>query len=1328
MKKQILLTLSLIVSTTYLTLNAQNWNEIINATASDAGTGDYFGYSVAIDGDYAIVGANLNDDAGGSSGSAYIFVRSGNNWTAQTKLTASDAAAGDQFGTTVAIDGDYAIVGAYANSDAGGSSGSAYIFERSGNSWTEQTKLTASDAATADFFGYSVAIDGDYAIVGAFGNDDAGGSSGSTYIFVRLGGSWAEQTKLTASDAAASDYFGYSVAIDGDYAIVGAYGNDDAGNNSGSAYIFVRSGSTWTEQEELTAFDTAGGDQFGSSVSIAGDYAIVGAFGNDDAGSSSGSAYIFVRSGSSWTEQVKLTASDAAAIDIFGNSVSIAGDYAIVGAFGNDDAGNSSGSAYIFVRSGNSWAEEEKLTASDAAAGDQFGYSVAIQGDYVIVGANGNDDNGNSSGSAYFFEKEPPAIVPDQTNLPDVTSQCEATPTAPTANSGTITATADVVFPITTQGTTIVTWTYNDGVGNTLTQLQNIIIDDTTAPILSFSNPSDALIDSCATEVIVPSPVIVENCTINTTLDFDGTNDRVTIPYSASLAFTTEFSVQAWIYPRANSYSRILTKYSGGGNNQGEFVFDTYDGSIPTYYANGRGLRLAFTGPNGGSVLSPNVLNLNTWNHVVGTFNNGIIKIYVNGVEVNSGTTIYTSIPTSSLDYAIGEDIFVNQNEYFSGQIDELSIWNKALKPSEITSGYNKILEGTESGLAAYYDFEEGTGSSVLIDKSSNGNDGLLTNMDSNTDWIASAAPITMVSLTNDITGTSDASGTYPEGETIVTWTATDTNGNQSTLEQIVNIVCSITYTFNNDVWSPNNPSGLATALDDIIVTSGNAAINSNTSANTVTVEAGASLTLDAALTATDITLNSTSTSYSSLLIGASGNVSGTINYNRFVNSNSLGNDLISSPLSGETWSNFLSSENATALLDNGGTPIIYAFAPFDKTTGDYENYDSNTTAILSSGKGYRAATDTGETLTFSGTVPTDVSVNIMNTATAYSQWNLVGNPYPSYINVHAFLNHEVDTGISNLDLFTNASAAIYGYNANEENSWTIYNLANTTVSTVIAPGQGFFVSADGTYESAYNLEFTTAMQTIGTSDDFIAGRNADLELIYLTIDLSSNTNTNTNTNTYNTDVYFNANASEGLDKGYDAELWGTVVPEFSIYSHLVQDNTGKPIALQTLNATSLSNISIPLGVHANLGEQITFSISETTLPATVNVFLDDVLTNTSTLLNNSDYTITPSTDLSGTGRFFLRTTEEALSITDNNFDAINIFYEKRAKDVLISGRIQNNTVVEVYDMQGRKVLSSLLDSTVLENRIHVASLNAGVYLVHLKNSSEQKTQKIIIN
>ncbi|MEE9165835.1 MAG: beta-propeller fold lactonase family protein [Candidatus Neomarinimicrobiota bacterium] len=310
-------------------------------TASDAEAYDYFGYSVSISGDYAIVGARNDDDAGSQSGSAYIFVRDGQSWTEQAKLTASDAVAAEWFGNSVSISGDYAIVGAPID---GLDSGSAYIFVRDGQSWTEQAKLTASDARRGDHFGNSVSISGDYAIAGAWWDDDAGSHSGSAYIFVRDGQSWTEQAKLTASDAAEGDRFGVSVSISGDYAIVGAYID---GGDSGSAYVFVRDGQSWTEQAKLTAGDAAEGDQFGISVSISGDYAIAGAWWDDDAGMTSGSAYIFVRDGQSWTEQAKLTASDASGAEWFGNSVSISGDCAFVGAFFD---GGASGSAYLFKR------------------------------------------------------------------------------------------------------------------------------------------------------------------------------------------------------------------------------------------------------------------------------------------------------------------------------------------------------------------------------------------------------------------------------------------------------------------------------------------------------------------------------------------------------------------------------------------------------------------------------------------------------------------------------------------------------------------------------------------------------------------------------------------------------------------------------------------------------------------------------------------------------------------------------------------------------------------------------------------------------------------
>ena len=268
--------------------------------------------------------------------------------------------------------------------------------------WNEQDKLLPSDGAAFDFFGGSVSIDGDYAIIGA-SDDDNGDASGSAYIFKRSGTTWTEQDKLLASDGAAFDFFGVSVSIDGDYAIIGAYGDADNGQDSGSAYIFTRSGTTWTEQAKLLPSDGTTDDFFGWSVSIDGDYAIIGACFDGDNGYESGSAYVFKRDGTTWTEQAKLLPSDGAAEDWFGFSVSIDGDYAIIGAPADDSNGYFSGSAYVFTRSGTNWNEQDKLLASDGAEGDLFGWSVSIDGGYAIIGASDDDDNGQDSGSAYIF-------------------------------------------------------------------------------------------------------------------------------------------------------------------------------------------------------------------------------------------------------------------------------------------------------------------------------------------------------------------------------------------------------------------------------------------------------------------------------------------------------------------------------------------------------------------------------------------------------------------------------------------------------------------------------------------------------------------------------------------------------------------------------------------------------------------------------------------------------------------------------------------------------------------------------------------------------------
>ena len=236
---------------------------------------------------------------------------------------------------------------------------------------------------------------------------------------MRTGTTWTQQQKLTASDHPTSgNEFGTSVAISGDTVLVGASSGDAAFPFAGSAYVFVRNGSTWSEQQKLIAADFAAYDSFGYSVAISGDTAVVGADQDDDNGGDSGSAYVFVRSGSSWSQQQKLTASDGAQVDWFGGSVAISGDRIAVGSSRDDDRGADSGSVYIFVRSGLAWTEDGKITASDGRTDDGFG-SVAVDGDIVVVGAAKDDRSGVNSGSAYVFMPPPSDLTVLQESSPD---------------------------------------------------------------------------------------------------------------------------------------------------------------------------------------------------------------------------------------------------------------------------------------------------------------------------------------------------------------------------------------------------------------------------------------------------------------------------------------------------------------------------------------------------------------------------------------------------------------------------------------------------------------------------------------------------------------------------------------------------------------------------------------------------------------------------------------------------------------------------------------------------------------------------------------------
>ena len=372
----------------------------------DGGQFENVGESVALsdDGTTALVGVPQD----GLNGSAYIFVREGGGWSLQAKLAPTDGLGGDGFGAAVALsaDGNKALIG--ANQDAYWKTGWAYVFVRTAGQWTQQAKLAAADGVGSDEFGGAVSLsaDGTTALIGAI--HDSGGGMGKAYVFVSTGGVWTQQAKLMAADAAKSDYFGRSVSLSsgGDVALVGAYGLC-------GAYVFVRDGAAWSQQAKLTGNDTVASDTCGYSVCLASDgaTALVGATqGDRTSQGNEGCAYVFVAAGGGWTQQAKLTAADGALYDNFGSSVSLSRDAsrALIGAgYSESLAGSSVGSAYVFARSGSSWSQEAKLTAEERAqSGATFGRTVVLSGDgaTALIGAPSEGTAaGSNAGSAYVF-------------------------------------------------------------------------------------------------------------------------------------------------------------------------------------------------------------------------------------------------------------------------------------------------------------------------------------------------------------------------------------------------------------------------------------------------------------------------------------------------------------------------------------------------------------------------------------------------------------------------------------------------------------------------------------------------------------------------------------------------------------------------------------------------------------------------------------------------------------------------------------------------------------------------------------------------------------
>lgn len=373
--------------------------------AGDGKAGDAFGFSAAIDGTTVLIGAFKADfDGKTDAGAAYVYVLGESGWRQQAKLVAEPAFAEDTLGGNVASNNNVAMLGVSRRDDKGKDSGAVVSFEREVNTWKQRHIFTAPDAQSGDAFGQSIALTKNHLVIGAPRNDALGNDSGAAYIYKREKDSWRFQTKITASDGVAGDLFGISVAIDGNTILVGADLHDEKAENAGAVYVYTLKENKWKQEAKLMASDGGKTDIFGVRVALSKNTALISARRDDteELGIDAGSAYIFVRDGKNWTQQVKLTSPDGQADDRFGRGVSLSDDTAIISAMNHDANGSNSGALYVYKKGSESWHYTSKFVAKSSMSDDKFGWNVGLSNGVAIVATPNYDAQGQESGAVFI--------------------------------------------------------------------------------------------------------------------------------------------------------------------------------------------------------------------------------------------------------------------------------------------------------------------------------------------------------------------------------------------------------------------------------------------------------------------------------------------------------------------------------------------------------------------------------------------------------------------------------------------------------------------------------------------------------------------------------------------------------------------------------------------------------------------------------------------------------------------------------------------------------------------------------------------------------------
>ena len=508
------------------------------------------------------------------------------------------------------------------------------------------------------------------------------------------------------------------------------------------------------------------------------------------------------------------------------------------------------------------------------------------------------------------------------------------------------------------------------------------------------------------------------------------------------------------------------------------------------------------------------------------------------------------------------------------------------------------------------------------------------------------------------------------------------------------------------------------------------------TKAQNITVASGKSFTIEKTGAVTmsgnfsnsgTFTLNSDSNEFSSIIIG--GSVTGNISYNRYVNSVGTNEwDLIGAPVEGQSINSFVTA-NASTLASNGDA---YAIGYYDNYSDEWENYTTSSNGYPFNGNfllgmGFQMATISGGTLKFTGapaatnkTLPIiDFSVVVGEGGGEGTKWNLVANPFPSYIHGNTSADSSNNFLTINSEKLHDSYQAIYGYDA-DGSGYTVYN--NTSAALRIAPGQAFMVASDNPNVGNPDvLSFTTAMRTTEGDDDFIAGRNSEnsFELILKLYEGDSEID--------NTKFYFGDGLGLDLDPGYDADHFNQGA---SLMSRLVEEDEGVGLVINAMGIESANDVVVPIELNREAGNNFRISIGTFNIDTGTNIYLEDNIQGTMTLLNDQDFELTAENELSGAGRFFIHLTESVLS-TDNNLDTnyLNVFKADVNNFITVEGLANqsNLTKLRLYTILGKEVISATLNTTNNKQIISTQCLSTGIYIVKLESGNILLTKKIFI-